>query len=114
DDCQRSIAIHGDALALAALNRLQVKVLDRAVLPSLVFRRLFQSRRAADVERTHRELRAGLADGLRSNDAHRLANFYRPSCCQVAAVALDAATATRFAGQHRTNADALHAGTLNL
>ena len=62
DDCQRTIAIHGDALALAALDGLQVKILDRAVLTSFVLRRLFQARRTADVERAHRQLRAGFAD----------------------------------------------------
>ena len=51
--------------------RLQIEILDRAVLTSFVLRR--QTRRTADVERAHRQLRAGF--GLRSNDTDRLANF---------------------------------------
>ena len=106
---QRAVAVHRDALALAALDRLQVEVLDRAVLTSFVFRRLFQTRRTADVERTHRQLRARFADRLRGDDADRFADFNRSTGREVAAVTLDAAAATRFAGQHRTNANALHA-----
>ena len=44
-------------------------------------------RRAADVERTHGELRAGFADGLRRDDAHRFAALDQPAGGQVAAVA---------------------------
>ena len=43
--------------------------------------------RAADVERTHGELRAGLADGLRRDDADRFAALHQPAGGQVAAVA---------------------------
>ena len=114
DDRQRTVAVHRDAFALAALHRLQVEVLDRAVLTSFVFRRLFKTRRTTDVERTHRQLRAGLANRLRGNNTDRFANFNRPTSCEVASVTLDAAATTRFAGQHRTNAHALHARTLNL
>src|SRR5262249_13460597 len=38
----------------------------------------------------------------------------RTASREVASVTLDAAATTRFAGQHRTNTHALHAGTLNL
>ena len=53
DDDQRTVAVHRDALALAALDRLQIKVLDCAVLTSFVFRRLFKAGCTTDVERTH-------------------------------------------------------------
>ena len=43
--------------------------------------------RAADVERAHGELRAGLADGLRGDDAHGFAEFDHAAGGQVAAVA---------------------------
>ena len=46
------------------------------------------ARRAADVERTHGELRAGLADGLRGDDADSFAEFHHAAGCEVAAVAL--------------------------
>ena len=72
-----------------------------------------RGRRAADVERTHGELRARFADRLRRDDADRFAALDQPSCRQVAAVAGHANTALRFAGQHRADLDALDTGRLN-
>ncbi len=69
--------------------------------------------RTTDVERTHGELRARLADGLRGDDTHRFAAFDQPPGGQVAAVAHDAHAAFRFAGQHRADLDALDTGSLN-
>ena len=43
---------------------------------------------AADVERTHGELRAGFADGLRGDDADRFAELDDLAGREVAAVAL--------------------------
>ena len=114
DDRQCAVAVHRDAFTFTALDRLQLDILDRAVLTSLVFRRLLETRGTTDVERTHGELCARFADGLSGNDAYRLANIDRPARGQVAAIALDAAATSRFAGQHRTNTDALHTGALNL
>ena len=64
--------------------------------------RLLEHRRGhtADVERPHGQLRAGLADRLGGDDADRLADLDRPAGGQVAAVALGAAAALAFAGQH--------------
>ena len=70
-------------------------------------------RRSADVERTHGQLRAGLADGLRRDHADRFAALHQPSGRQVAAVARHAHAALRFAGQHRADLDALDTGRLN-
>src|SRR5262249_42603915 len=114
DDDQRTVAVHRDAFALAALDRLQVEILDRAVLTRFVFGRLLEPRRATDVERTHRQLRARLANRLRRDHADGLADLDRTTSCEIASVTLDAAATTRFAGQHRTNTHALHTGTLNL
>src|SRR5690606_38517675 len=47
-------------------------------------------RRAADVERAHRELRARLADGLRRDDADRLALVHAVTAREIAPVALRA------------------------
>ena len=68
---------------------------------------------SADVERAHRELRAGLADGLRGDDADRFAEFDHAAGGQVAAVAARANSAAGFAGEHGTDLDALDAGGLN-
>ena len=62
DNCKRTVAIHRNALALATLHRLQLDILDCAILASLVLRRLLQARRTTNVERTHCELRARLTD----------------------------------------------------
>ncbi len=64
-------------------------------------------RRAADVERTHRELRAGLTDGLGGDDADRLTDVDRRTARQIAAVALAAHARDGLAGQHRADADFL-------
>src|SRR6185436_5848600 len=100
--------VHRDAFALAALDRLQVKVFDRAVLSRFVFRRFFQTRGTADVECTHGQLRARFADRLRGNHADSLTDFDRPASCEVTSIALNAAATTRFAGQHRADSDPLH------
>src|SRR6185295_12287097 len=68
----------------------------------------------SDVERTHCQLRAGFTNRLCSDDADSLADLDRATGCEISSVTLDAATAARFAGQHRTNANALHTRTLNL
>jgi hypothetical protein len=47
-------------------------------------------RGAADMERPHRQLRARLADGLRGDDADRLAELDHLAGGKVAAVALGA------------------------
>src|SRR5688572_2602697 len=59
--------------------------------------------RAADMERAHRELRAGLADRLRRNDADGLAAIHAVAARQVAAVALRADTVLRLAGDRRAH-----------
>ena len=58
--------------------------LERALLD------LAARRRAADVERAHRELRARLADRLAGDDADRLADVDLVAARQVAPVALGA------------------------
>ena len=45
-------------------------------------------RRATDVERAHRELRARLADRLRGDDADRFADVHRHAAAEIATVAL--------------------------
>src|SRR3712207_3054991 len=97
-----------------SLDDVEFDVLDGAVHARLVLGRLFEAGRAADVERAHRQLRAGLADGLRGDDADGLADVHGLARGEVAAVALDADAAARLAGQHRADADALHAAALYL
>ena len=70
-------------------------------------------RRSTDVERAHRQLRAGLADGLRGDDADRFAELHELPGRQIAAVAMRANAALAFAGQHRANLHALDADLLD-
>ena len=96
------------------LDHLQALVADRAGVLG-VERGLLADprRRAADVERPHRQLRARLADRLRRDDADRQAQLDELARRQVAAVALRAAAAAARAGQHRADADLLDARLLD-
>ena len=70
-------------------------------------------RGTADVEGTHGELRARLADRLGGDDADRFADLDHLAAGQVAAVAAAADAAAGLAGEPRTNLDLLDAGFLN-
>src|SRR5215469_18796244 len=65
------------------------------------------------MERAHGELRARLADRLRSDNSDRLAKVHQMPAAQVAAVALDAHALTRLAGEHRADLDPLDAAVLD-
>jgi hypothetical protein len=58
-----------------------------------------QARDAARMERAHRELGARLADGLRGDDAHRLADAHGLAGGEVAAVAATADAVASLAGE---------------
>ena len=68
---------------------------------------------AAVVEGPHRELRAGLADGLGGDDAHRLAHLGQAPGGQHPPVALAAHAPPGLAGQHGADLDPLVAGVLD-
>ena len=68
---------------------------------------------STDVEGTHGELGAGLADGLRGDDADGFAEFDHAAGAEVAAIAEDADAAAGFAGEDGANLDALDAGGLD-
>src|SRR5215467_8655241 len=72
--------------------------------------------RAADVERAHRQLRSGLADGLRSDDANGFSELHKITSGQIAAVTHRAHAAAALARKHRTDfklfdTDALQLGS---
>ena len=83
--------------------------LDRAVEIAFDERLLVDLRRAADMERAHGELGARLADRLRRDDADRLAHIDGRAAGEIAPVALAADAVGGFAGQHRADAQFLHA-----
>ena len=80
--------------------------LDRGLLGAAL-------RRAADMEGAHRQLRAGLADRLRRDDADRLADIDDRAARQVAPIALAAHADLRLAGQHRADRHRVDAGPLD-
>src|ERR1022692_4956799 len=114
DDRDRALAVHDHQIARLGLDRLQSDEAHVANILGIEARLLGHSgRRTADVEGTHRELGSRFADGLRRDDAGRFAQFDETSRSQVAAVAHDADSALRFAGQHRADFHALDTGCLN-
>ena len=104
------VADHGDRLAVRVLHDVLVLDLDLAVEVRLDERLLGDLRRAADVERAHGELGARLADRLRGDDAHRLAHVDRRAAGEIAPVAGAADAVGGLAGEHRADAQLLHAG----
>src|SRR5579862_2006493 len=114
DHRDRTLAIHDDQIARLRLDGLQSDEAHSSVVLGIEARLFGNSRRrAADVERTHRQLGSRLADGLCRDDASRFAQFDEAPGGQVAAVAHDADAAFRFAGQHRANFDSLDTSSLN-
>src|SRR5580704_3795479 len=73
-----AVAVHGDQLAGLAANRLNADVLGEAIELRILRGLLVDSRSGStDVERTHGELRARLADGLRRDHADRFAALHQ-------------------------------------
>ena len=96
-----------------ARDRLQVvQANGPAVLRLNVVARRRARRRTADVESTHRQLRAGLADRLGRNDAHRLADVDFVTSRQVPSVALGAHAVARLASDRRTHMEFIDAQRL--
>ena len=102
----RAVLLLGD-VRVADADVALVARLERALLD------LAARRRAADVERAHRELRARLADRLAGDDADRLADVHLVAAREIAPVALGAHAALRLAGEHRADDDLLDARLLD-
>ena len=107
-DQDLAVAVDDDEVAVLALDRRDAQEPDRARVLRRVLRLLRDARRgSAVVERPHRQLRAGLADRLRGDDAHRLADLDHLARGEHAAVAEPADAALGLAGQHRPDLDPL-------
>src|SRR5205807_229176 len=107
-------AVHRHQITRLRTDGRQVDEAHNAVVLGIKVRLLRDTRcRTTDVEGTHRELGARLADGLRSDDADSFAEFHGAAGGQVAAIAADANTALGFAGQHGTDLYPLNAGRLD-
>jgi hypothetical protein len=96
DDDELAVAVHHHVLAVLAVRRSRLLQRTR---PSYGSRgrspRPCREPGAADVEGAHRELRAGLADRLRRDDADGLADVDHVPAREVAAVAQRADAAPR-------------------
>src|SRR5581483_10381645 len=103
DDRNHHVADRGDGVAVAVLDDRLVLDGDLALEVRLDERLLVDLRRTADVERAHGQLRAGLADRLRRDDADRFAVIDRRAAGQIAAIALAADAVDEFAGQRRAD-----------
>src|SRR5262249_1315467 len=108
-----AVAIH-DHQVIALLDRLHVVEPHDALVAG--FERALLGAHladAADVERAHRQLRAGLADRLGRDDADGLADVHDITTRQVAAVAHDANAAPRLTRENRPDLDAIDARVLD-
>src|SRR2546422_7518462 len=110
-----AVAVGGHEVAVAVHDGAQVVELHHACALRFVLGGLDDAAgRAADVERPHRQLRAGLADGLRGDDADGLTQLGQAAGAEVAAVAEHADAALGVAGEPGADAHALEARVLDL
>ena len=111
---ERARAVHGHQHAVLAFNGVQVEEAHEAVVLGVEARLVLHAAGStADVEGTHGELGARLADGLRGDNAAGLAELDHAAGAEVAAVAERAHAAARLAGEHRADLDLFHARALN-
>src|SRR5690606_3744007 len=108
-------ARHRNQRAVGMLDRLEVVELHRTGgLHGDVVHRCRTRSRTTDVEGTHGQLGTRLADGLRGDDADRLADVDQVATGQVAAVAVRAHAERRFAADGGAHLDRLYAGFFQL
>ena len=113
DDRNHHVADHRDQVTFAVARDRLVLDDDLAFEVRLDERLLVDLRRTADVEGAHGQLRAGLADRLRRDDADRLAVVDRRAAGEIAPVAFAADAVDEFAGQRRADLHFLDAGLLD-
>src|SRR3954471_2331849 len=109
-----SILVQDDPAAVERLHGAEVVELERAVVLRLddwLFERLAGS--STDVERPHRQLRAGFTNRLRRDNTHRFAELHVLTGRQVASITHGADSASAFARKDRANLQAFHADLLD-
>src|SRR3989449_715618 len=110
-----AVTVGGHEVAVAVHDGAEVVELHHARALRLVLGRLDDAAgRAADVERPPRKLGAGLADGLRRDDADGLAQLGQAAGAEVTPVAEHADAALGVAGEPGADAHALEARVLDL
>ena len=113
EDQDRHVAAHHHEMPVGVAHDIAVADLHRALVRRFQEGLVDDLRRTAHVEGTHGELRAGLADRLRGDDADSLADVDRRTAGQIAAVADRADACPDLAGQSRADAHRLNAGFLD-
>src|SRR5262249_17725262 len=109
-DGDRAVLVEDDAVAVFEFNQAQFVVTGLAVVLRLDLRHLEHTGGGAtDVERAHRQLRAGLTDGLGGDDADGFTELHLGAGGEVAAVTGHTHTVFAFAGQHGPDLDLFHA-----
>ena len=115
EDLDFAVARQGDLFPFVVDDDVEADELDLALALALdVFFLDAAGGDAADVERTHRELRAGLADRLRGDDPDRHAHLDQLAGRQVHAVAGAADAQRSFAGHRAADLDLLDLHFLEL
>ena len=113
-DLERAVLVEDDLAPLVVAHAAHVDELGDAVVLEDDLRDLRgRGRGSADVERTHRQLRAGLADGLRGDDADGRADLDLLAGREVASVALRAHSVLCVAGEAGADPDLLDAGLVD-
>ena len=107
-NAKRAVLVEHHKTSIRHLHRAHVLIADISVVLCDNLRLLEHGTgRSADMERPHRQLGAGLSNGLCGNDAHRRTERNRLAGGHVPAIAFRAASARGFTGQH--TADFHHA-----
>ena len=113
-DLERAVLVEDDLASLVVAHAAHVDELgDTVVLEDDLRDLRGRGRGSADVERTHRQLRAGLADGLRGDDADGRADLDLLAGREVASVALRAHSVLCVAGEAGADPDLLDAGLVD-
>ena len=106
----RAVLVQNNPAAVERLHRAQIVELNRAVVLRLDDRLLEGlTGRSTDVEGPHRQLRARFANRLRGDNADRFAKLNELARRQVASITHRADAPAAFAGENRTNLQALNA-----
>ena len=113
DEGKNHVPPHDDHFAGGVFKKVGIAVFDLALCGGFEERLLATLRDAADVERPHRQLRAGFTDRLRGDDADSFAVVDQRTARKVTTIAHGANALFGFAGQRRTDAHRGNARSLD-
>jgi hypothetical protein len=115
EDRERTGLVQDDVAAVLELHEAEIVVTNNTLMLGFDLRLLEHTLGGStDVERTHRELRAGLADRLRGDDTHSFAELDETAGREIATVTCDTNAVLALASEHRADLDFLHARAIDL